>query len=375
MSDQRMLPGFDEHISSPESRDGSTLSPSLDGQPTDPSGQGRVRASRSRKRAGRRRTKTKDISGQCSFGSSESADLQYALANRLMDRLDVDGSPEFVLTWRRSAMPSGSPVSVLRARARRTSDRGFTGLPTPKGRDRGRKGRNKSNRGGGNANLDEQIYMKLTGVPTPKQTDGDNGLRSSEGAEKEYQRKGMGSDLPTIVALTGVPTPRSMDSTSNVEYENPKSGTTLGGMARSLLGGVPTESARDWKDGRASQETMEGNSRPLNEVMVNGLMGVPTPRVASGGAASGCGNADRAHRHRLEDTIQLVSDSGTISTSSPARTGGSSVLNPAYSLWLMGYLSDWLMVAPVKEPRVRKSSRPSETPSSRKSRRRSSGRS
>ncbi len=45
--------------------------------------------------------------------------------------MDVNGSPEFALTWKDWDMPSGVPIYALRARARRTSDSGFTGWPTP----------------------------------------------------------------------------------------------------------------------------------------------------------------------------------------------------------------------------------------------------
>jgi hypothetical protein len=38
------------------------------------------------------------------------------------------GSPEYALTWKEQAMPSGPPISRLRALAHRTSDSGSTGL-------------------------------------------------------------------------------------------------------------------------------------------------------------------------------------------------------------------------------------------------------
>jgi hypothetical protein len=49
----------------------------------------------------------------------------------LRARLDVNGSPEYVLTWKDWDMQSGPPICALRARARRKSDSGFTGWPTP----------------------------------------------------------------------------------------------------------------------------------------------------------------------------------------------------------------------------------------------------
>lgn len=46
----------------------------------------------------------------------------------------------------------------------------------------------------------------LAGWATPKNTDGDNGLRSPEGAAAEFQRKGTGADLPTFATLAHGPT-------------------------------------------------------------------------------------------------------------------------------------------------------------------------
>jgi len=45
--------------------------------------------------------------------------------------MDVDGSPEYELTWKQWDMPSGPPICRLRASARRISDKGYGGWPTP----------------------------------------------------------------------------------------------------------------------------------------------------------------------------------------------------------------------------------------------------
>src|SRR5690606_34287245 len=64
-------------------------------------------------------------------GSSLSADLQLFLASRLHQKLDVNGSPEYELTWSLWDMPWGPPICRLRASARRTSGSDFSGWPTP----------------------------------------------------------------------------------------------------------------------------------------------------------------------------------------------------------------------------------------------------
>ncbi len=78
-------------------------------------------------------------------------------------------------------------------------------------------------------------------------------------------------------------------------------GLTLGMAAQ--LAGWASPAARDWRDGRASDETMERNSRPLNEQVVSGMT----------------------------------------AASSSAETGklAASVLNPRFSLWLQGYPDVW----------------------------------
>src|SRR6266576_2238665 len=50
---------------------------------------------------------------------SPSAGLQRSLENKLQARMDVNGSPEYALTWKELDMPSGVPICVLRASARR----------------------------------------------------------------------------------------------------------------------------------------------------------------------------------------------------------------------------------------------------------------
>src|SRR5690606_28095840 len=92
-------------------------------------------------------------------GSSISVGLQLSLASRLRVLMDVDGSPEYELTWSQWDMPWGPPICRLRASARRTSGNGFGGLrggwATPKASD-GTGGRTTATEGGGNVHLDRQ---------------------------------------------------------------------------------------------------------------------------------------------------------------------------------------------------------------------------
>ena len=72
------------------------------------------------------------------------------------------------------------------------------------------------------------------------------------------------------------------------------------------LAGWATPTTRDWRDGRASQETMERNGRPLNEQVVSGLT----------------------------------------SNGLTAQTEGSAQLNPDFVQWLMGIPEGWLDYEP-----------------------------
>jgi len=116
--------------------------------------------------------------------------------------------------------------------------------------------------------------------PTPKSGDSEKGFRTMQGAENEAKRRGWNNELTVTVMAAGWVTP----------------------------------TARDWRDGRSSQESKEG--RPLNEQAVGLVLG-PT------------------------------------SYGFHAETGSSGQLNSVFSLWLMGYPDEWLSCAPESRPSPR----------------------
>jgi len=84
--------------------------------------------------------------------------------------MDVDGSPEYELTWSQWDMPWGPPICRLRASARRTSGNGYGGWHTPRAR-----GDAKGTRWikGQARNLEDQA--RIAGWRTPSASDGEGG--------------------------------------------------------------------------------------------------------------------------------------------------------------------------------------------------------
>jgi len=119
----------------PGSAVGPMLSDSLAGPTTGRSGRHPVHVSRFRARGNDKAMPTSATCGPLFMRSSPSAGLQSSLESRLRARMDVNGSPEYVLTWKTWDMPAGLPICALRALRRRTSGKGFSGWRSPQSRD------------------------------------------------------------------------------------------------------------------------------------------------------------------------------------------------------------------------------------------------
>jgi len=221
--------------------------------------------------------------------------LSEQLGQNLMRRLGTSGSLEYGLTWKRTVTESGHVIYQQRASGRRISGSGCTGWPTP------------------------------------CQQDGPNG------------GPGQGQDR-------------------------------LPGAA--MLAGWPTTAARDWRDGRSNQHGK--NARPLNEVAQ--LVGWRSPDHNEQGGdyadpEKALARLQSGHQINLADQAVLAGWSsprsnkwgfpdshgshecpapGPPTPSSPAGTAKPGALNPAFSLWLMGYLPVWLNFAPSVMPSSRK---------------------
>ena len=143
-----------EYTGSPESEDGTTLSTSQAG--LGQSGLDHAHVNHGQSQAIKESTTTRATYGRISFGVSESQRLTSSLGNRLRENMDLNGSPEYTLTWKTSTTPSGLLISALRAKARPTSGRGCTGWLTP--RARGDAGGERW-RDGDIRNLEDQVQL------------------------------------------------------------------------------------------------------------------------------------------------------------------------------------------------------------------------
>ena len=114
---------------------GPTPCASPDGPTTDLFGQALAPVSHSAPRALGAALTTTATFGPSFTASLRSAALQLSLESRLRQRLPMPGATLFNLTWKPWDTPLRQSRSRLRASARRTSETGFGGWPTPVGND------------------------------------------------------------------------------------------------------------------------------------------------------------------------------------------------------------------------------------------------
>lgn len=128
------------------------------------------------------------------------------------------------------------------------------------------------------------------------------------------------------------PTARGQDSYERRNMKTVNRIALTGGdltLPTALRASWPTAQSRDGKGARTSQATMEKNSRPLNEVLMQGW---PTPTRADQEEAGAAGT------QYLTPTLKP----GTISCGCLARTEKFVVRLATLSAWLMGYTARYL---------------------------------
>lgn len=294
MYEQLTLLDTVKSTSSPGSEVGALPSDLLGSLTTSRCGQAPHPVSPSATQASSAEQTTSGIYGRSCAISSLSASLQSSLENRLRVALASTGSPLYALTWKERAMRSGPPIYALRASARRTFDRGFTG--------------------------------EASGWPTPIVND-ETGSQYFGSNGRQYLK------VPGAAALTGWPTPVVSDKTGSQYFGSQR----LKVPGAAALTGWPTPDASEAKTGYQRRDTgMAGTQKNLGTVTIDCL-------------------GDRPHL--LVHGPARMTANGELLTGSSAGTSGGVRLNPAHSRWLMGFPREWDDCAATATPLSRKSQR------------------
>jgi hypothetical protein len=289
-------------ISSPESAAGLSPCDGPDLKTPEESGPAPVPVSRFRALEKDRATPMSGTCGPLFTASSPSAVLQRSLESKLRARMDANGSPEFALTWKTWDMPAGQPICALRASARRTAGKGFTGWPTPQANKNTKNSKDPQRMKENGAQTCLADAAHLAGWPTPQE---DNANNSAGHKGTTF------SDLPTTAQLASWPTPQAHDTQEQ-------------GQAREMTA-----------TGRIRTHT--GSDVSANLPMVAGWA---TPKCADSRGDPYDPTENRRSELRKQMPSAQAGQDASRSNAGTARPAGFR-LNPRFSLWLMGYPAAW----------------------------------
>lgn len=261
---------------------------------------------------------TTAISGRSGTTSSRSAALQQSLENRLRPLLN--GSPERNVIWKKWITPWGAFLSKPRAAVRRNYEIVIGLWPTLTANAKATEAYNEAGNSAGQVAL-RKIIVTLWPAATAN----------------NYEQK----DLEALKARRAECKQRTQNGNGF--------GMTLGNQVQEVaLACWPASAARDWKGAKASQQTMERNSRPLNEMVLScwstlratdGEKGGPNQSFGAGGSP-------------LPSQVSAAFSS----LSAPTESGGG-YLHPEFAGWEMEYPPEWLSCAPLAMRSSRKSRR------------------
>lgn len=277
-------------------------------------------------------------------GSSETYALQSALASKLRRLTESCGSPEFELHWKRSATPLGPPICRLVASGRRTDDSDSSGSlrswPTTTASDHYPNSPKDPTAPNAMVRLPATARMVLWTTPqaadawVPPQTSM-NTLTRGEG-EKGSIRSTAGS-LAKDVHLVGLPTPQAGDAKrASEQHRRGENNPTLLGAAR--LMGWATPIVNDVGGSQYAYGPEKEGGERKKQLKLPGMVRLvdpwPTPRGLHGTGPS-CGTT------RGKTVESIMTPGGEPPSSVPTETSVGSVLNPAFSRWLMAFPETW----------------------------------
>ena len=348
-------------ISSPESEDGLSLCDGPDLKTPEESGPAPVPVSRFRALAKDRATPMSGTCGPLFTASSPSAVLQRYLESRLRARMDVNGSPEFALTWKTWDMPAGEPICALRASERRTAGNGCIGLPTPQANKNTKNSKDPKRMKENGAQTCLADAAHLAGWPTPmagtKATETYNEAGNTDSSRKTVElcgwptpeaeearrgfqnrnngKRGTQKSLTTVAveSLAAWPTPQEDNANNSAGHK----GTTFSDLP--TVAGWATPRPSDDNQTRRTDASMEREiSRPNRgaSLAIDAYVaGLATPR------AEDAESAGMRHSRGVADTLSAqAGQDASRSNAETARPAGFR-LNPRFSLWLMGYPAAW----------------------------------